>query len=64
MKYSMIVIFLFLNLNAEHNTTCIEKLNQLNKLKSQKASVAENAVAHVFSGNMLNFSKSKDKKKK
>lgn len=63
MKYYIIVVFIFFSLSAENNTTCIEKLNQLNRLKSQKASIVENTVAYMFSGNMLIFSKSKDEKK-
>jgi len=61
MKYFITVTFLLLNLSAIDNTTCIEKLNQLNKLKSQKASGVENTAAFILSGGMVNFFKNKNK---
>lgn len=62
MKIIIISLFFFFNLNADYNTTCIEKSSQLNKLKLQKDSLVENVAAYMFSWNAINYSKDEDKK--
>ena len=62
MKLIILIGFLFFNLSAKEKTTCIEKLNQLQNLKSQKASVVENVAAYMLSWNAINFSKREDEK--
>ncbi|MFA6191118.1 MAG: hypothetical protein WC665_02070 [Sulfurimonas sp.] len=66
MKHSLIIAvlisFLYLNGVAENNSTCIEKINQLNALKSQQNSALENTAAFLLTSNLTAFQKSEDDK--
>ncbi len=67
MKHSLKIAFLmsllYLNGVAEINSTCIEKIDQLNELKSQQNSALEKTAAFLFTGKiLLPFKKSEDDK--
>ncbi|MDO8453750.1 MAG: hypothetical protein Q7S59_04200 [Sulfurimonas sp.] len=66
MKHSLKIAFLmsllYLNGVAEINSTCIEKINQLNELKSQQNSALEKTAAFLFTNNLTAFQKNKDDK--
>lgn len=62
MRIIILLIYLFYgySLNAENNSTCIEKLEQLKKLKSQEASVFEKTASYIFSSSISSFVNSED----
>ncbi len=66
MKRSLKIVFLmsvsYVNLIAENNSTCIEKINQLNALKSQQNSALEKTATFIFTNNLTAFQKSEDDK--
>lgn len=62
MKIFVIISFIVLHLSAEDNYSCLEKMDQLKKLKSQKETVVEKSGLYFLSGNLTVFFQSKEEK--
>ncbi|MFA6137130.1 MAG: hypothetical protein WC667_03475 [Sulfurimonas sp.] len=62
LKIAFLMSLLYLNGVAQNNFTCIEKIDQLNELKSQQNSVLEKTAAFLFTNNLTAFQKNEDDK--